>query len=341
MSDIIKVNATEMAKCISTCWANGLVPMLHGSPGLGKSSIIHQLAEKYKLKLIDIRLSQCDPVDLSGFPMMGETGRGVYAPMEMFPLEGDPIPEGYRGWVISFDEINTAAAAIQAASYKVILDKMVGQKKLHSKVFMAAAGNLMTDAAIVNRLSTAMQSRLIHFELQMEHKPWSIWASQNQLSPKVIGYINANPQMLHQFDPMHNDKTFPCPRTWHFAAKIIANNNHPELLLALLSGTVGKGAAVSFLTYDEVYKEIPQFDDILQAPETITISKEPAALAALSSIVGANMTLGNAAKLMHWVMRLGIEFQTFCMRDAVHRTPGLYKTKEVEQWAIANAKALV
>lgn len=42
-----------------------LVPMLEGSPGSGKSQIIHQIANNYGLKVIDLRLSQCDPTDLN------------------------------------------------------------------------------------------------------------------------------------------------------------------------------------------------------------------------------------------------------------------------------------
>ena len=35
-----------------------LVPLIKGSPAIGKSSIVHQVAEKYKLKLIDFRMAQ-------------------------------------------------------------------------------------------------------------------------------------------------------------------------------------------------------------------------------------------------------------------------------------------
>ncbi len=38
--------------------------MLHGSPGVGKSDVIRQVADELNVKLIDIRLSQLDPVDL-------------------------------------------------------------------------------------------------------------------------------------------------------------------------------------------------------------------------------------------------------------------------------------
>lgn len=39
--------------------------MLSGSPGCGKSQVAYQIAKKHKLKLIDLRLSQCDPTDLN------------------------------------------------------------------------------------------------------------------------------------------------------------------------------------------------------------------------------------------------------------------------------------
>ena len=47
-----------------------LVPMLVGSPGSGKSQIVHQIAADYGLKVIDLRLSQCDPTDLLGYPQI-------------------------------------------------------------------------------------------------------------------------------------------------------------------------------------------------------------------------------------------------------------------------------
>lgn len=339
MSDIIQVNTVEAVNCISTCWRNKLVPMLHGSPGIGKSTIYHALAKKYKLWLIDIRLSQSDPVDLNGCITITD-GRGSYAPMDFYPLDDAQLPEGYNGWLLLFDEINSAPNAVQAAAYKPILDRLIGQKPLHKMVFIAAAGNLITDAAIVNRIGTAMQSRLIHFELKVDHEPWAAWAASANLNTRIIGYINNQPNMLHQFDPLHNDKTFPCPRTWEFASRIISNNSYPELNLPLLSGTVGRGAANSYLIYEEVYKDLPTVKQIEQAPDTIKITSEPAALAALSSMVGAHMNVNNAKRLMKWVMRISFEFQTFCLRDAINRTPAVYEIPEIEAWAVRNAKVL-
>ena len=69
-----------------------LVPMLVGSPGSGKSQIVHQIAKEYGLKVIDLRLSQCDPCDLMGFPTV-QGNKADYVPMATFPIEGDAIPK--------------------------------------------------------------------------------------------------------------------------------------------------------------------------------------------------------------------------------------------------------
>ena len=111
----MKVKTPQAISMITKYIKAGLVPMLVGSPGCGKSQIIHQIAQFYNLKLIDLRLSQCDPCDLLGFPSIVGNKAG-YKPMDTFPIEGDPIPEGYSGWLLFFDEFNAAPRSVQAAA---------------------------------------------------------------------------------------------------------------------------------------------------------------------------------------------------------------------------------
>lgn len=188
----------------------GLVPNLQSSPGMGKSDIIRSIAKAFKLKLIDFRLSQADPTDLAGIPTIKDN-RTAYMPPADFPLKGDPIPDGYNGWLLFLDEINSAPLAVQAASYKLILDKAVGQHPLHESVAIVAAGNLATDKAIVNRMGTAMQSRMIHLEMKADRDSWLEWALDNGIDYRIRAFIKFKDTLLHKFDPNHSDKTFPCP----------------------------------------------------------------------------------------------------------------------------------
>jgi hypothetical protein len=261
--------------------------------------------------------------------------------MDIFPLEDDPVPDGYSGWLLFLDEMNTAALAVQAASYKLVLDRAVGQRKLNSKVAIVCAGNLVTDGAIVNRLSTAMQSRLVHLDLMVDHKVWSMWASANKLHHQVISYINHRPDHLHKFDPKHNDKTFPCPRTWEFASKLMFYDKIPlKEKLPVLAGTVSEGTAREFITYCDVYQHIPTYKQIIADPRGISVTSEPSMLAALSGTIGSNVTVAELPKAMQYIHRMPIEFQVFALRDACKRNPKMLREKDVLDWLTVNSEEL-
>ena len=115
----MKIKINEARKQIPLILMSKLVPMIHGSPAVGKSSIVLDVAKEYNLKVIDLRLSQCDPTDLMGFPDIARNlhrPKAGYVPMETFPIEGDEIPEGYSGWLLFLDEFNSAPPAVQAAA---------------------------------------------------------------------------------------------------------------------------------------------------------------------------------------------------------------------------------
>lgn len=113
--DKIKVKPAQAKSMITKLLMAKLVPMLVGSPGTGKSAIVHQVAKEHGLKVIDLRLAQCDPTDLLGFPTISGDRAG-YRAMDTFPIEGDTVPEGYNGWLLFLDELNSASMGVQAAA---------------------------------------------------------------------------------------------------------------------------------------------------------------------------------------------------------------------------------
>lgn len=59
------MNYTQMKAAVKTCLEIGLVGMVEGKPGQGKSSMMKEIAKEANLKLIDLRLAQCDVTDLA------------------------------------------------------------------------------------------------------------------------------------------------------------------------------------------------------------------------------------------------------------------------------------
>lgn len=332
------VNPDEAIELIIKAMAVGLPVMTHGSPGVGKSHIYAAIAKRFNLELIDIRLSQTDPLDLNGMLAMSpDKTKGTYVPLEMWPLEGDPLPPGKNGWLILLDEINSAPLLTQAAAYKTVYDKMVGMKHLHKNVAMGAAGNLITDKAIVNRLSTAMQTRMLHLLIKVDQVQWSTWASKNGIVPEVISYLNFAPDMLHQMSPDNDDFTFPCPRTWEFTSDLIKKHGYRGVDLPLLVGTVGAGAANGFQVFAEVYQHVPTKAQILNDPKNTPVPQKRAAQAAISGMVGGFIDDKTIQPVMQYIDRMGMEFQTFALRDAIARIPQLINNPLIDAWMTTNA----
>jgi hypothetical protein len=344
----IQVKVEDAVKNIQRALRAKLVVMLQGQPGIGKSAIIQAIANKFNLLVVDIRLAQCDPTDLNGFPVIydkvdneGNVIKKIasYAPMSIFPVEGDPLPNNpetgqpYAGWLLFFDEFNSAAKAVQAASYKIVLDHAIGQYKLHPLAFKICAGNLASDQAIVNRLSTAMQSRLIHLELVTDVAQWVNWASRNHLDHRVITYIENRPDNLHNFDPNHNDLTFACPRTWEFVSRIIKGNKSPlDDYLSILSGTVSEAIAREFIVSTKIYKSIPTFADIHANPDTCEIPKDPSMCYAVAHLIAAHASPGNIEHILPYIKRLPIEFETITLQNICQREPAIADMECISEW---------
>jgi len=328
----MQIKPKEAASFIVDCIKAKLVCMLHGSPGIGKSDIVRQIADAFGLHMIDVRLSQCDPVDLNGFPSI-KNGTATYVPMNVFPLEDTVIPKDKCGFLLFLDEFNSASLATQAASYKIILDRMVGQHKLHPNTAIVCAGNMAGNNAIVNRLSTAMQSRLVHFELTTDIEQWLEWATRNNIDYRVTGYLNSRPDNLLKFDANHNDKTFACPRTWQFVSKLIKDS--PGVLgskLPLLAGAISEGIAREFIAYTNTYEKLPTIDQIIQNPKTTKIDTEPCLLYAISYMVSAHAKVSNLDQLFKFINRLPIEFATITCQNMLFRDATLIKEQPFKQW---------
>lgn len=337
----MKVNTVKAKELILDVLKVGLVPCVVSSPGVGKSAIAAQIAEEQRLELIDIRLTQCDPTDLNGFPTLKEK-KASYLPMDTFPIEGDELPEGKRGWLLLLDELPSAALAVQAAAYKLILDKMVGQHKLHPNVAIIAAGNKSTDRAIVNRMGTAMQSRMIHLGLDADVDAWKDWAIKEGIDHRILAYINFKPDALHKFDPNHNDSTFACPRTWEFLSKLIKKvEGSLTGKLPLVIGAVSEGIGREFVGFCDIYTKLPTIEHIEVSPMTVEISDEPSIRYALSGLVANYLNKQNVVQLIKFIERLPIEFQIICLQQSLKREPTLMTEPAITKWVQLNSKELL
>lgn len=334
---MITVNITECKKALIQCFKAKLVPFVQSSPGSSKSSIAKQIAEEHKLKLIDLRLSQIDPVELNGMPRV-INDIASWIPFDVFPLEIDSIPEGYKGFLLLLDEFNSAPLSVQVSAYRLCLDREVGQYKLHDKCLIMCAGNKTTDNAITNRLSTAMQSRLIHLFLEVETQEWIDWAINNNIDHRIISYIEFKPNSLYNFDPKHNDCTFSSLRTWEFVSKLIKDETNP--MLALICGAIGEATGREFYAYCQIFEDLPKIKDIINNPENVKVPTEPSTLYALYGYLVDNLNNSNCDSLIKYINKLPLEFGYLVIKSSLKKDNTLKTNPSIKQWISINAKEL-
>lgn len=323
------------------------VPMLHGSPAIGKSSIVAGIAKQFNLKLLDVRLSLMEPTDLQGFPHIDKAiNKSDYVPMMDFPVKGDPLPveldddgkvtHTYAGWLLFLDELTSAKQEVQAPAYKLILDHKVGRYDLHSKVAIVGAGNKESDNAIVYPMSTALQSRMAHLELELDLKEWLDWAmADKQMDHRITDFIQFKPDSLYTFDPNHTGLTYAAPRTWEFTddfLKVCQGDVKDPDFIRLASGTITEGVTREFLTFCDIYAELPAISDIMMVPRSVPVPREPSILFALTGSIAAHADDKNTEKLMEYVVRLPLEFQVVTLRSIIKRDRKMLANPGVSKW---------
>lgn len=285
------VTSDELRKIIEmqldTIWADPqrvktIAPIfLHGSPGLGKSSIVRQVCEDRGIDLVDVRLAQMEAVDIRGLPVPNREEKSVdWLVNGMWPR--DPNGKG----IIFLDEMSSCDKSVQVAAYELVLDRRLG--KLYNVppgYLIVAAGNNTTDRAVASTMSSALANRFMHLELREDQTSWLNWARLNNIHPSVIGFLSFKPTMLFKMDDEENlERGWPSPRSWERVSEMCYVCKDEDLLRKLVYGLVGPIAGVQFMSF---YKLNIEFDDMLTImtnPELpIRIPKEADRLYAMVS----------------------------------------------------------
>ena len=225
-----------------------LIPpiMLWGAPGVGKSTIVRDLATELGIGFIDVRLAQREPVDMRGLPVP-ENGAVKWLVSSEWPRDPDS-----RGFIL-FDELTAADKTLQVASYEFILDRRLGDLyRVPKGWYILAAGNRVEDKAVSCAMSSALANRFLHLEVRPDAASFLAWATANGVHQAVVNFIRYRPELLFSTEGQNLQRGWPSPRSWERVStllKISDQYGHKTLLRHTIPGLVGEGAAVEFLAF--------------------------------------------------------------------------------------------
>lgn len=342
-----------------------------GDPGIGKSQVTMQAADAVFAKdygytaqpggrcinektgdvlepwhkrpwFIDFRACLREPTDMLGFPHINaKTGMTEYSTPAFLPKKG-------TSGLLFFDELNRAVEMMQNACLQPIQDRKIGEHYyLPEGWATGAAGNYETDAG-VNRMSDALASRFTHLDAEADPVDFVEYAASADFHEAVVAWGRFRPDLVHVYERKRSGRSgekrgFPCPRTYEFVSRILKEGcPNRTVEYALIKGSIGEAVGTEFIAFLQMFRDVPDIEEIIERPDTAPIPEKPATLYAISAALARRMTTTNIAKIVRYLDRLAAqEYAVFAMRDAVTRDPKLKLTPAFTRWGVAHPGLLL
>jgi hypothetical protein len=283
VSDNFTVTSTLSRKALLTAFKVRRPVFIWGPPGIGKSEVVAEVAEELGGLMIDLRMAQMEPTDIRGIPFFNkENGKMDWAPPVDLPDE--ETASQYPIVVLFLDEMNSAAPAVQAAGYQLVLNRRVGKYKLPDNVVIVAAGNRESDKGVTYRMPMPLANRFIHLEMRADFDSYQHWAVTHNVHEEVVGYLMRNKQDLYDFDSKSSSRAFATPRSWTFVSDLLHSEDgeDSDTMYALIAGSIGEGLASKFGAHRKYVAQLPDPQDILNGKVTDLNVKEVSAMYSLT-----------------------------------------------------------
>jgi hypothetical protein len=232
--------------------------MLWGTRGVGKSSIVRQVAEHFGVPLVDLRLTTIEPVDIRGAIYADD----VLAKTVWFPPEFLPTPDQPDG-ILFIDELTAAEQRLQISAYSLILDRRVGHYRLPDGWQVIAAGNASFHGAICHDMGTALADRMFHFNVQTVIEAFLAHAVAMNFAPEVMAFLRVRPDKLDDTQAqLGNDHLVGAsPRGWEDVSNVLQSGLSEPAKRIFVQGRIGSANAAEFFG---VLRELKAGADVLR-----------------------------------------------------------------------------
>ena len=297
--------------------------MLWGPPGIGKSQAVRQIANVIeeqtgkRVSVTDVRLLLFNPIDLRGIPTANaDKTLAIWLKPQIFQMEDSPDVVN----ILFLDEISAAPQSVQAAAYQIVLDRVVGEHRLPENCIVMAAGNRMTDKSVAFKMPKALANRLMHIEVEGSFESWRKWAVGVGIDPRVMGFLSFRQDALMDFDTASEDLAFATPRSWEMVSNLLnASGESIKELYPLICGLVGTGAASELRTWEQVYRDLPNIEDIFDGRMPELPTSTDALYALVSSMVAYAWDhrdqLDRIGNSIAYANKLPADYSVVLMRD--------------------------
>lgn len=264
----------------------GEVPLLIGESGIGKTSLVREVAKKLDYEMITIDANLLKEGEIGGLPIVSDieikdesnvkkrkiTTYAIHNKL----IEVDLQIEKNRNVLLFIDELNRCDHAVQQELMNLVLNREINGYKLSDKVSIMAAMNPSnryesyedSNYQVID-MDPAQENRFVWISMESDLKQWLNWAmGSGNIHNNVIEFLSAFPEYLNVRES--EDSVRATPRSWERVSKSYkiyekSKEFSFDTLYNVVKGNVGVSIAQDFIAYIKNIKNpLISFKEILK-----------------------------------------------------------------------------
>lgn len=259
------------------------IPGLLGGVGVGKTSIVYEVAKELGYKSI-VKINcgeEGDPSELMGLWRVDSVG-SLEGTRRKKLKSGEHVDEAftieYAEWLLNkraaraaagpvilfLDDLDKAEGPIQNALLQILGERRVRDQQLHRETLIVAAGNRTTDDIYAKPINESIKTRITFIEVKADIDDFIQYGyATGEIHPSILGFLAKNPELLHA---KSEALRFPTPRTWreaslHFftypqADEIICTSPKLENWKDAVNRKCGPGVGEKFWAWHQILSKV-------------------------------------------------------------------------------------
>ena len=234
--------------------------LTRGRHGIGKSTLVYQLAKQLELPVVERRASQMTEGDLLGLPKVEDNVTQWLAPEWLHTACNKPV-------ILFLDEVDRATMEVRQGIFELCDSRKIAGYTLHPDTLIFAAVNGGEHGAQyqVGEMDPAELDRYTVFDVEPTVEDWLTWA-KDEVCDEIWNFINQNHQHLEHREDYEPNKVYPSRRSWERLSKTLSGLDkidHSPTLYHLATAFVGFEAAIALNDFVKNYDRQVTVEDIL------------------------------------------------------------------------------
>jgi hypothetical protein len=247
--------------------------LLRARHGVGKSSVVYQIAKRRNLPVVERRASQMTEGDILGLPKLNGDITRWCPPEWLYKACTEPV-------CLFIDEIDRAVTEVRQGFFELLDSRKIAGWNLHPEtiIFAAINGGEHASQYQVGEMDPAELDRWSVADLEPSVEDWLNWGKDN-VEETIWDFISKQPSFLEHNSDFEPNKVYPSRRSWHRFSdvcrkgKLVEPSNPTPVLHNVCTMILGFEVAIAFCDFVKTLKSMVLPADIFDKCEIARTAK--------------------------------------------------------------------